>query len=93
MDISVNSNKELLAQFASQVARQSDAVALITLDGTVSYSELQQRSDRIAGALQKLGVGTETGENCLVGLCIPRGADAVCAMLGILKAGRRVSTH
>jgi amino acid adenylation domain-containing protein len=87
MDISVNSNKELLAQFASQVARQSDAVALITLDGTVSYSELQQRSDRITGALQKLGVGTETGENCLVGLCIPRGADAVCAMLGILKAG------
>jgi len=87
MDISVNSNKELLAQFASQVARQPGAVALITPDGTVSYSELQQRSARIAGALQELGVGTETGENCLVGLCMPRGADAVCAMLGILKAG------
>jgi amino acid adenylation domain-containing protein len=87
MDISVNSNKELLAQFASQVARHPDAVALIILDGTVSYSELQQRSDRIAGALQELGVGAKTGETCLVGLCMPRGTDAVCAMLGILKAG------
>ncbi len=87
MDITASSDKDLLALFDGQVARQPDAVALITLDGAVSYSELQQKSDRIASVLQGLGVGTETCEICLVGLCMPRDTDAICAMLGILKAG------
>ena len=88
MDITIGSNKDLLAQFADQVAKQPDAVALLTPDGTLSYAELQQQSDRIASALRGLGVGAGTDDGCrLVGLCMARGVDAICAMLGILKAG------
>lgn len=88
MDITIGSNKDLLAQFTDQVAKQPDAVALLTPDGTLSYAELQQQSDRIASALQGLGVGAGTDDGCrLVGLCMARGVDAICAMLGILKAG------
>jgi amino acid adenylation domain-containing protein len=50
---------------------------------TVSYAELDARSDRIARRLAALG----TGPDVLVGLCARRSPEAIAGMLGILKAG------
>lgn len=50
---------------------------------TLTYSEIDTRANQLARHLQSLGAGP----GALVGLLIDRAADAIVAMLGILKAG------
>ncbi|NMO20133.1 LLM class flavin-dependent oxidoreductase [Pyxidicoccus fallax] len=71
------------AQFRAQAARTPDAVAVAGDDETLSYAELDRRSDALAWRLRELGVGPEVR----VGLCVERSARMVVAMLGVLKAG------
>ncbi|MGZ5008933.1 MAG: amino acid adenylation domain-containing protein [Methylobacter sp.] len=70
-------------EFQRQAAEQPDAPAL-TFDGvTISYAELNARSNRLAHYLQSLGVKPEV----VVGLSLERGLDLVIAIVAILKAG------
>ncbi|WP_158854938.1 condensation domain-containing protein, partial [Saccharothrix deserti] len=66
-----------------QVDRTPDALALIASDGRFTYTELDQRANRIAHHLRGLGVGPETR----VGICLPRTSNLLIAILGVLKAG------
>ncbi|MDA3804709.1 amino acid adenylation domain-containing protein [Clavibacter sp. CT19] len=67
--------------------RAPDAPALITGTGAsarvVTHGQLADRALRIAGALQRRGLGP--GD--LVGITLPRGADQAAAVLGVLSAG------
>lgn len=67
----------------AQVARTPDAPALIVNGEIWSYDRLNRRANRLAHRLRALGVGPEV----LVGLCLPRTADLLIALLAILKAG------
>ena len=49
----------------------------------LTYGQLNEQADRIAGQLQKLGVGL----NAHVGICLERCPELIVAILGILKAG------
>ena len=69
--------------FETQVERTPDAVALRFEDTTLSYAELNARSNRLAHHLRSLGAGAES----LVGVWMERSADMVVALLGVLKAG------
>lgn len=69
--------------FRSQAARTPDAVALVSGDDSLTYRELDERSNRLARYLQTLGVGPET----MVGVCMERTADLVLALMSVLKAG------
>ncbi|MFJ1783689.1 amino acid adenylation domain-containing protein [Streptomyces anulatus] len=68
--------------FAAQVASRPDAPALTAGSATLSYAELDDRAEELADGLYAHGV--RPGD--LVGLCLPRGADLVAAMLAVLKA-------
>jgi len=69
--------------FESQVEPCSDRIAVVGSAETLTYSELNARSNRIAHALRSAGVGR--GQR--VGLCVERSVDMLAAALGILKAG------
>ncbi|WP_248000897.1 non-ribosomal peptide synthetase, partial [Mycolicibacterium sp. CBMA 334] len=71
------------ALFAEQVARAPEAVA-ITFDGrSMTYLELDEAANRLAHKLTVNGVGSG---NC-VALLAERSAEAVVAMLAVLKTG------
>lgn len=73
----------LHAGFLARCRAAPDAVALVCDDGDMTYGQLEAASAAAAAALAGAGVYRET----LVGLCMPRSAAAVTAMLGVLRAG------
>ena len=66
-----------------QVARTPDAIALVFRKIRLTFAELDLRANRFAHMLRAHGVGRGT----LVALYMERSADAVAALLGVLKAG------
>ena len=66
-----------------QAARTPDAVAVAFEDRTLTYGELNAKSNQFARHLRKLGVGPDS----LVGVCVERSEEMVVGLLGILKAG------
>ncbi|GAB2963519.1 non-ribosomal peptide synthase/polyketide synthase [Saccharothrix stipae] len=69
--------------FAAQAARTPDAVAVTCEGASLSYRELDERSNRLAHHLIAAGAGPES----LVALRFPRSLDLVVAVLGVLKSG------
>ena len=79
----MSKNILLHQKFQQQAVDYPNAVAL-TFDGeSMTYAELNIRSNRLAHYLQALGVKPEV----VVGLCLDRGFDLVVAIVAILKAG------
>jgi amino acid adenylation domain-containing protein len=68
---------------ARQAAATPEAVAVVMVDQTLTYRELNERANKLAHLLQTLGVGP----GVLVGLCMERSLDMIVGLLGILKAG------
>jgi amino acid adenylation domain-containing protein len=83
VDTKDNSQTCLHRLFEAQVEQTPFAPALITEQATLSYAELNRRANHLRDHLRSLGVGPET----IVGVCLPRSAQMVVALLGILKAG------
>ncbi|CCH30005.1 non-ribosomal peptide synthetase [Actinosynnema sp. NPDC047251] len=68
---------------ARQVTLTPDAVALTDEAGSRTFAELARDVDRVASWLAEQGVEREH----VVGLALARGADAVVALLAVLRAG------
>ncbi len=69
--------------FQKQVAENPDSSAVIVKDRTLSYSELDQRSDVLASYLIKQGLS----EGDRIVLYLKRSADLLIGILGTWKAG------
>jgi amino acid adenylation domain-containing protein len=69
--------------FSAQAAATPQAEALVCGDVRLTYAELEQRSNRLARHLRRLGVGPEV----LVGVLMGRSAELVVALLAVLKGG------
>jgi aspartate racemase len=69
--------------FEEQAKKTPQAEAVVFGRERLSYGQLNERANRLAGFLSKRGVGPEV----LVGLCVERSLEMVVGLLGILKAG------
>ncbi|WP_459746952.1 condensation domain-containing protein, partial [Pseudomonas sp. 3A(2025)] len=66
-----------------QVEKTPQAPALLFGEQSLSYTELNQRANRLAHKLRELGVGPDV----LVGIAVERSLEMVVGLLAILKAG------
>ncbi|WP_407562708.1 amino acid adenylation domain-containing protein [Streptomyces sp. 184] len=73
----------VLDRFEARAWRAAEAVAVRCGSEALSYGELDERANRLARYLLRLGVGRESR----VGLCLPRGVEMVAAILAVWKAG------
>lgn len=69
--------------FEEQAERTPDNVAIVCEGRQMTYGELNDRSNRLAGLLRERGVRGGT----LVGIILERSFDMVVGTMGILKAG------
>ncbi|MFS8099198.1 non-ribosomal peptide synthetase [Lentzea alba] len=69
--------------FRAVAAADPDAIALCDNEVRLTYRELDERSDAVAGGLRARGVAP--GDRVVV--CLERTAELVVVLLGVLKAG------
>ena len=83
-----SADKQIHELFEAQV-RQTPGQVAVQFDSTeLSYQQLNERANQLAGYLRQHGVGTNGIEaNSLVGLGLERSIDMVIAIVAVLKAG------
>jgi amino acid adenylation domain-containing protein len=69
--------------FERQVEKTPEAIAVVCNGERLTYSELDNRAERLGAYLQELGVKSEV----LVGIYLNRSLEAIVAVLAVLKAG------
>jgi glycopeptidolipid biosynthesis protein len=79
----VTGSASIPALFAEQVARAQEALAVTCGDRSWTYREIDDASNRLAHVLAGQGAGP--GER--VALLLPRTAEAIVAILAVLKTG------
>lgn len=75
--------KTLHELFVGVAAGAPEATAVTLGDRSLTYSELDSLSDRVAASLLAAGAGPER----LVAICMTRSLEAIAGILGILKSG------
>jgi surfactin family lipopeptide synthetase A len=77
--------QEILVQelFEEQVRRTPEATAFIADGNSISFSSLNERSNRLARYLRESGIH----RNVRVAICLRRGVEEIVAMLAVLKSG------
>jgi amino acid adenylation domain-containing protein len=73
----------LHALVARQAASTPHAIAVVDGPTRVTYAELEQRAERLAWRLRRLGVGPDAR----VAVCLERSSHLVAGLLAVLKAG------
>ncbi|MCA2230006.1 non-ribosomal peptide synthetase [Nonomuraea aurantiaca] len=75
--------RSLPRQFRDAVREHPERPAICFDSAWLTYGELAERVNRLAGRLKQAGVGTDT----VVGVCLPRGVDLVVALHAVHAAG------
>jgi amino acid adenylation domain-containing protein/FkbM family methyltransferase len=76
-------DRTIVDLFEEQSARTPEEVAVVFGEESLTYRQLNERSNQLAHYLRGRGVQEET----LVPLCVERSHEMLVGMLGILKAG------
>ncbi|MEL1263987.1 amino acid adenylation domain-containing protein [Pseudoxanthomonas putridarboris] len=69
--------------FETQAARTPGAVAVVQDARTLTYAQLNERANRLARHLKRLGIGADDR----VAIYVDRGIEMVLGLLAVLKAG------
>ena len=75
--------RPLHALIREQARCDPDALAAVHDAACLTYAELDARSEAIAARLQRAGIGADH----IVALLLERSTEALCALLGVWKAG------
>jgi amino acid adenylation domain-containing protein len=70
-------------RLAEQVVRTPDRIALQFKDDSLTYQQLNEKANNLAGTLRKQGVQP----NCPVGIMVNRSLEMIIGIMAILKAG------
>ncbi|MDH2428009.1 non-ribosomal peptide synthetase [Sphaerisporangium sp. TRM90804] len=73
----------LAAAFEAQAARTPSATAVVYEGETLTYRELDARAQALAGLLRARGAG----RGGIVAVAVPRSAELMVALMGVLKSG------
>ncbi len=76
-------DKTVVELFEEQAIRTPEAMAVVYGRQSLTYQQLEERSNQLAHYLRAQGVGAET----LVPICMERSVEMLIGILGILKAG------
>ncbi|MDO5441461.1 MAG: amino acid adenylation domain-containing protein, partial [Bacillota bacterium] len=76
-------NIPLCKLFEKVAAANEDKLAMVSNGETVTFKELNERANKIANSLIKLGVKSED----IIGLIVNRSVNVIAAELGIMKTG------
>ena len=82
-DVPYDNTQTVVSLFRKQVESVPDNIAVVYHDVRLTYKQVDETSERIAGYIQSLGLGSED----VVSVLIPRCEWMVLASLGVLKAG------
>ena len=69
--------------FEEQVTKTPDGIAVVYEDAQLTFKELNERSNKIAHYLRKMGVGADS----FVAIAVDRSVEMIVGLLGIMKAG------
>ncbi len=78
-----DTTQTVVSLFHQQAQRLPEMIAVVDAVSTMTYQELDHKSDILANELLKAGVGT----NDFVGLMFPRQKEFMVAVLAVFKAG------
>jgi len=76
-------NKNIVTLFEEQVNKTPHDIAIVFNKEQVTYTELNERSNRLANYLQSKGIRPGS----LVPICVERAPEMIIGLMGILKAG------
>ena len=76
-------NSTLVDQFEEQAALFPNHTAVALNDRSITYKELNDKSNQLARYLRTKGVQEDT----LVGICLDRSVEMIISVLGVLKSG------
>ncbi|GGA37451.1 hypothetical protein GCM10007416_07950 [Kroppenstedtia guangzhouensis] len=76
-------NRIMHLSFEARAEKNPDAVAVVFQRESLTYRELNEKSNQLARRLREHGVGPET----VVGLMLERSLEMIIGIFGILKAG------
>jgi arthrofactin-type cyclic lipopeptide synthetase B len=82
-DVDYDLQQTLHGLFEAQVRRTPQAVAVVAGEQALSYTQLNERANRLAGHLISLGVQVDSR----VAICVERSLEMVIGLLAINKAG------
>jgi amino acid adenylation domain-containing protein len=82
-DCRIDERRTIALLFDEQSARTPQATALVSAERELTYAQLHDSVDRLAGQLRSMGVASEAP----VGVFMDRSLEMIIAILAILKAG------
>ena len=82
-DVPYDNTQTVVSLFRRQAELHPDNIAMVYHDVRLTYKQVDEQSERIAGYVQSLGLGNED----VVSILIPRSKWMVVASIGVLKAG------
>lgn len=72
------------AIFERALRLNPEGIAVDANDARLTYRELDARAEALANLLVERGIG---GEECVVGICVPRSAAMIVALVAIVRTG------